>query len=137
MPNRLRIATRKNNTENIGDSLGVIFGGGNKLTAEGPFIDLLHKFKCLLWQKSHLLTFGYSFRDDHINHLIEHWFTANPTTKLTIVGAPKTGADENPFCSAHREEINKRVFYDGSGAEKALRNCRPKGLRASRHERMR
>lgn len=123
MPERLRIATLYDNTSDIGDSLGVIFGGGNKLTAEGPFLDVLQKFKRLLWERSHLLTVGYSFRDVHINYLIEHWFAANPTAKLTIVGAPGTDADRDAFCCAHKEEMNRRIFYDGSGVEEALRNC--------------
>ena len=125
MPKRLRIARRYDNTSDIGDSLGVIFGGGNKLTAEGPFLDILHKFKTILWERSHLLTVGYSFRDVHIDYLIGHWFTANPTTKITIVGAPGTGADGNAFCCAHKEEVGRRIFYDGSGVEEALRNCWP------------
>jgi hypothetical protein len=122
MPTRLRDAKLYDNSDYVGDSLGVIFGSGNKLTAEGPFIDLLHKCKRLLWQKSHLLVLGYSFRDDHINHIIEHWFTSNRTTKVTIVGAPKSDVDKNPFCRARNDEINKRVLYDGSGVEEALRN---------------
>ncbi len=123
MPSRLRNAVLYVNTDDIGDSLAVIFGSGNKLTAEGPFLDLLHKFKRLLWQRSHLLTLGYSFRDDHINHLIEHWFTTNPTTKLTIVGAPKSDRNDNPFCCSHKDEIGKRAFYYDCGVEEALRNC--------------
>ncbi|MGA3401656.1 MAG: hypothetical protein ABSC95_20790, partial [Acetobacteraceae bacterium] len=58
-------------------------------------------------------------------YLIGHWFTANPTTKITIVGAPGTGADGNAFCCAHKEEVGLRIFYDGSGVEEALRNCWP------------
>jgi len=48
----------------------VIFGRHNKLTAEGPFLDLLKRFDEQL-QKSDLLTVvGYSFRDSHINFYI-------------------------------------------------------------------
>jgi hypothetical protein len=122
MPQRLRNAKCYGNSDYIGDSLAVIFGSGNKLTAEGPFIDLLHKFKRLLWQKSHLLVLGYSFRDDHINHLIEHWFTTNQTTTLRIVGAPNSDIKKNPFCSAHKNEIDSRISYDDSGVENALHN---------------
>jgi SIR2-like domain len=78
MRERLRNAKLYPNSDYVGESLGVIFGGGNTLTAEGPFIDLFHKFKRLLWKKQHLLVIGYSFRVDHINDIIEHWFATKP-----------------------------------------------------------
>lgn len=120
MPDRLGNAKWYKNSDYVGDSLGVIFGGGNKLTAEGPFMDLFYKFKRLLWQKQHLLVIGYSFRDDHINHLIEHWFTTKPATRLTIIEAPTADKTKHRFCHTHKEEIEKRLFYDNSGVEKAL-----------------
>lgn len=47
-----------------------IFGQRNKLTTEGPFLDLLKQFDEQL-QKTNLLTVvGYSFRDPHINFYI-------------------------------------------------------------------
>jgi hypothetical protein len=102
----------------------VIFGGGNKLTAEGPFMDLFHKFKRLLWKRQHLLVIGYSFRDDHINHLIEHWFTTRkPATKVIIVDT--VDKNMNIFYRSHEDESEKRLFYDDSGIEGALRKYFP------------
>lgn len=124
MPARLKHAKMYNNSEYVGDSLGVLFGGGNKLTAEGPFMDLFYKFKRLLWEKQHLFVIGYSFRDDHINHLIGHWFTEKPDTKLTIVDLGGN-INNHPFCRAHKKAINSRLFYDNSGVEKALRRYCP------------
>jgi len=122
MPERLNsLTTWYPNTPHFGDSVGVVFGGGNKLTAEGPFIDLFHKFKCLLCKKEHLLIIGYSFRDDHINHIIEYWFTSNPSTRITIVEAPDTAINNNRFCNSHKDQIDKRIFYDASGVVEALR----------------
>jgi hypothetical protein len=47
-----------------------IFGQRNKLTTEGPFLDLLKQFDGQL-QKTNLLTVvGYSFRDPHVNFYI-------------------------------------------------------------------
>jgi hypothetical protein len=126
MPNRLRRAKWYPNRDYVGDSLGVMFGGGNKLTAEGPFMDLFHKFKRLLWEKRHLLVIGYSFRDVHINHLIEHWFTTKPATTLIIVDAPTAEKNMNRFYRAHEDEIDKRLFYDGSGIKRALLKYFPK-----------
>lgn len=48
----------------------VIFGQHNKLTAEGPFLDLLKRFDEELQRTSVLTVVGYSFRDSHINFYI-------------------------------------------------------------------
>lgn len=48
----------------------VIFGQRNKLTAEGPFLDLLKQFDEQLQQTEILTVVGYSFRDPHINFYI-------------------------------------------------------------------
>jgi NAD-dependent SIR2 family protein deacetylase len=48
----------------------VIFGQRNKLTAEGPFLDLLKKFDEQLQRTDILTVIGYSFRDPHINFYI-------------------------------------------------------------------
>src|SRR5271154_214641 len=43
-----------------GPQLGVVFGGHNKLTAEGPFLDILSKTREELDRHSHLVVIGYS-----------------------------------------------------------------------------
>ncbi len=48
----------------------VIFGQHNKLTAEGPFLDLLKRFDEQLQNSDLLTVVGYSFRDSHINFYI-------------------------------------------------------------------
>ena len=48
----------------------MIFGKGNKLTAQGPFLDLLKAFERELNASDRLTVAGYSFRDDHINEYI-------------------------------------------------------------------
>jgi NAD-dependent SIR2 family protein deacetylase len=48
----------------------VIFGEHNKLTAEGPFLDLLKRFDQQLQDTDLLTVVGYSFRDAHINFYI-------------------------------------------------------------------
>jgi len=66
----------------------VIFGNRNKLTAEGPFLDLLKVFQNEL-AHSHLLTIiGYSFRDPHINVYISQWLNSDSTRILRIVNGP-------------------------------------------------
>jgi hypothetical protein len=63
---------------------------------------------------------GYSFRDDHVNNVVDHWFTAHNGVMITIVGAPGSSQNTNPFCQSHKTEINKRLFYDNSGVNEAL-----------------
>lgn len=48
----------------------VVFGQHNKLTAEGPFLDLLKRFDEELQHTQVLTVVGYSFRDSHINFYI-------------------------------------------------------------------
>src|SRR6266404_3755337 len=59
--------------EILGQQFAAIFGGRNKLTAEGPFLDLLIKFKKVLDEHWRLLVIGYSFRDAHVNQCIVRW----------------------------------------------------------------
>lgn len=63
----------------------VIFGQRNKLTAEGPFLDLLRNFQNEL-EKSNILTvIGYSLRDKHINTYISKWLNESADNKIRIV----------------------------------------------------
>jgi hypothetical protein len=50
---------------------GFLLGGVNKLTATGPYLDLLHEFRHALLRADRLVVIGYSFRDEHINGLIK------------------------------------------------------------------
>lgn len=75
----------------------IIFGGRNKLTASGPFLELLAGFGRGLEQANHLVVIGYSFRDDHVNQLIIRWLNAKTERNLTIVD-PGVEQSEVEFC---------------------------------------
>jgi len=63
----------------------VVFGHRNKLTADGPFLDLLRAFRREL-EKAELLTVvGYSFGDPHINVFIAKWLNGLVSRRLRIV----------------------------------------------------
>jgi NAD-dependent SIR2 family protein deacetylase len=62
----------------------VLFGHRNKLTAEGPFLDLLKQFDEQLQQTDLLTVIGYSFRDAHINFYISKYLNQY-RGKITIV----------------------------------------------------
>ena len=66
----------------------VIFGHRNKLTAEGPFLDLLRGFREELSRAKILTVVGYSFRDPHINVYLTQWINSNPEHRVRIVNGP-------------------------------------------------
>lgn len=78
---------------------GVIFGRRGKFRPEGPFLAMWLEFRRWLTQTRHLVVCGYSFRDTHINHLIEEWSTTQPGATLSVIDpalpAP-LGSDWNP-----------------------------------------
>jgi hypothetical protein len=67
------------------DGPGLIFGGGNKLRVEGPFLDLLMTFRRWLNEADRVLVVGYSFRDRHVNHLLLGWLSDDPGHTIIVV----------------------------------------------------
>lgn len=57
-----------------GDTPGVIFGGGNKLRPDGPYLDLYYEFRAALAEARQVVVIGYSFRDAHVNEALRRWF---------------------------------------------------------------
>jgi len=66
-------------------NLALVFGQRNKLTNEGPFLDLLEEFRRSLLVADTLTIVGYSFRDDHINAEIKRWINLTPNFRIRIV----------------------------------------------------
>jgi hypothetical protein len=67
------------------NSYVIRFGGKNKLTARWPLFELFWQWRQDLSKAHTLLIVGYSFRDDHVNAAIEHWFRSSQERKLVIV----------------------------------------------------
>ena len=63
----------------------VIFGQRNKLTAAGPFLDLLRSFQAALEATTRLVVIGYSFRDDHVNTYIANWLNESQEHTVVII----------------------------------------------------
>ncbi|HZF42931.1 MAG TPA: SIR2 family protein [Sphingomonadaceae bacterium] len=64
----------------------LVFGGiENKLSANGPFLQFLYKLERSLLTTGSLLVVGYSFRDPHINALINRWILTRRSTRLVVV----------------------------------------------------
>lgn len=70
-----------------GPNPAVVFGAGNKVKARGPFLDLLEVFRRELRAAQSLVVCGYSFRDDHINAILNHWVTTEPRGDAQIIVA--------------------------------------------------
>jgi NAD-dependent SIR2 family protein deacetylase len=87
----------------------VIFGQRNKLTAEGPFLDLLRAFQQELSHSDILTVVGYSFRDDHVNEYISQWLNQSNERKMRIISPD---FDRNP--SPYAEQL---VRFGGNRVE--------------------
>jgi hypothetical protein len=74
---------------------GLIFGGQNKLRADGPYLELLWEWRQHLSVCDHLIVIGYSFRDAHINAIVDGWWRKDLHKRITIVdpGFPQHGID--------------------------------------------
>ena len=82
----------------------VIFGQRNKLTAKGPFLDLLRAFEEKLNEADRLTVIGYSFRDDHINEQIRKWLN-NSTGMIRVINGRKFFARPIQFVKDLKERI--------------------------------
>jgi hypothetical protein len=65
-------------------NVALIFGAGNKLRIEGPYLDLLLAFRAQLASVRHVEVCGYSFRDAHINHMLRIWLLRDPEARITV-----------------------------------------------------
>lgn len=96
---------------------GVIFGQRNKLTAEGPFLDLLRAFQQELSCSDILTVVGYSFRDDHVNEYISQWLNQSRERKMRIISPH---FDRNP--SSYARQLVRfggnrvEIFHEAAGA---------------------
>jgi hypothetical protein len=63
----------------------LVFGQRGKLKAEGPFLSLLGELEALINDASRLVIVGYSFRDDHVNEIIQRWTAEDITRTITVV----------------------------------------------------
>jgi hypothetical protein len=63
----------------------LVFGQRGKLRAEGPFLSLLGELEALMSGASRLVIVGYSFRDDHVNEIIQRWTSEDLARTITVV----------------------------------------------------
>lgn len=87
----------------------VIFGGRNKLTAEGPFLDLLLRFRDELRRTTEVVVVGYSFADGHVNELIAQWFNENEAGRVTVINGENFRAKANVFALELLEHADRVI----------------------------
>lgn len=124
----------------------LIIGGGNKLTAYGPFLPMLNEFDRALNQANRLIIIGYSFRDEHVNALLYRWSFGSKNRKAIIVDP---AFPEGTFLSGWQfqsqqansdnmsQDIAKRALGVLSGLQRDLVyriGKRPQNLRIEIHE---
>lgn len=63
----------------------LVFGQRGKLRAEGPFLSLLGEFESLLSRANRLIIVGYSFRDEHVNEIVQRWTSEDIERTITVV----------------------------------------------------
>jgi len=97
----------------------VIFGHRNKLTADGPFLDLLRAFQRELANVDRLTVVGYSFSDVHINVYISHWLNNRSQRRLRIID-PSFGERPNDYTKELLGYAKSQVEVIKEPAGKAL-----------------
>jgi len=63
----------------------LVFGQRGKLRAEGPFLSLLGELETLMSEADRLVIIGYSFRDEHVNEIIQRWTSEDIARTITVV----------------------------------------------------
>ena len=69
-----------------GDTPGVIFGAGNKLRPDGPYLHLYAEFERVLAAARQVIIIGYSFRDVHVNEALRRWFLGTRSGSTLRIG---------------------------------------------------
>lgn len=99
----------------------LVFGAGNKLTAQGPFLELLRTFRERLQAHDELLVIGYSFRDPHVNDAIFRWLNKATARCITVVEKPDADPRDNVFWARYGERLGDRCVVRPTGAAQGIR----------------
>ncbi|MEI6827608.1 MAG: SIR2 family protein [Desulfuromonadales bacterium] len=89
----------------------MIFGAGNKLTVKGPYLDLLFAFRSRLEVTEELQVCGYSFRDEHVNHIILNWLIGH-RQRVMVVADPNLDSWQITNALSINERLNNLLFHD-------------------------
>lgn len=113
---RIQINEKPREAVHRGYEPAVIFGSGNKLTAEGPFLEILLAFRERLDKCREMVVIGYSFSDEHINDAIWRWLNRNPAHTLRVIDYAED-KEVVPFKNKFHYLDDRYSFsLDGAGA---------------------
>jgi len=119
MPHRVISRTTEQGVKAPGFRPAVIFGHRNKLTAEGPFLDLLRAFRRELSEVQTLTVVGYSFGDVHINVYLSQWLNGDSQNRLRIVN-PSFQNNQSEYAHLLRMWAKERIEVVPEPASKGL-----------------
>jgi hypothetical protein len=119
MPHSVIQQVTREKVQEAGFRPAVIFGQRNKLTAEGPFLDLLRAFQQELSHSTLLTVVGYSFRDDHVNEYISQWLNQSKEHRLRVI---------NPRFDHSPSVYAQRLIHFGKGQVEIIREPAGAGL---------
>jgi len=100
----------------------VIFGQRNKLTAKGPFLDLLELFKEKLNESGRLTVIGYSFRDEHVNEHVRQWLNKDPNRRVRIINGEEFDMTNSEF-TKELGAVQGRIEILKLGAKDGISEC--------------
>jgi hypothetical protein len=66
---------------------GIIFGAGNKLRPDGPYLDLYVEFKQSVMGARRFIIIGYGWGDTHVNEVIRQWTRLRINDRLLRIGS--------------------------------------------------
>ncbi len=100
----------------------LVFGQRGKLRAEGPFLGLLAELEKQMSSATQLAIIGYSFRDDHVNELIQRWCQEDIARTILVIDPawPDTiGAPEH-LASDFRAKLNNYLVPWADGEDQSF-----------------
>jgi len=83
-----------------------ILFGGDKLTTEGPYLELLQYFQAALAEAGILTVVGYSFRDDHVNAQIARFLNRSTAPQVNVIDPHPPNSE---FLKVLRHHCSDRV----------------------------
>lgn len=150
-PDSLRVKDEGDDSS-IQGTPALVYGQREKLRSDGPFLQLIERWRSELANTKHLIVAGYSFGDEHVNALIRRWLKTKHDGVLIVIdpGYPNVtqaqwgvndprlelwrgyGKDAKRWNSEANvsENLPQRMFVRREGLEDALRRWESSGLGA-------
>lgn len=150
-PDSLRVKVEGDDSD-IQGAPALVYGQREKLRSDGPFLQLIERWRSELARTKHLIVAGYSFGDEHVNALIRRWLKTKHDGVLIVIdpGYPDLthaqwrvsnprielwghyGKDAKRWNAElnNLEDLPQRMFVRREGLEEALRSWKSSGLDA-------